>query len=127
MACCCLLLWFSFSRIACLTNCSLCSLSLSLAWSNSRSISRLERAEEEEEEGADSSKGSALEVQKKRSSSDRKDVGREAEDSWESDSPRDDRRGHEGKAQVASWDRRLEGVMSMGMDMAPLVMELYEP
>jgi hypothetical protein len=95
----------------------------------SRSSSRLDRAEEEEEEEADSSKGSALmlEVQKKRSSSERKAVGREDEESLESDSPRDDRRGQEGKAQVASWERRLEGVMSMGMAMAPLDMELYEP
>lgn len=94
----------------------------------SRSSSRLDRAEEEEEEEADSSKGSALalEVQKKRSSSERKALDRE-EEALESDSPRDERRGQEGKAQVASWERRLEGVMSMGMAMALLDMELYEP
>jgi hypothetical protein len=46
----------------------------------------------------------------------------------ESDSPRDERRGHEGKAHVGSCERRLEGVMSMAMDMAPVLdMELYEP
>lgn len=78
----------------------------------------------------DSSKGSEEEewrgVQKKRSSSERKDVGRAEEELLESDSPRDERRGHEGKAHVASWARRLEGVMSMGIEEA-LDMELYDP
>lgn len=57
---------------------------------------------------ASSSKGS----ERKRSSSERNEVAR----SWWSLSDRDERRGHEGKAQVASCWRRLLGVMSMGAE-----------
>lgn len=64
-----------------------------------------------------SSKGS----QRKRSSSERKEVAR----SSCSDSDKDDRRGHEGKAQVASRAPKLEGVMLMGADME--LKELYDP
>lgn len=61
--------------------------------------------------------------ERKRSSSERNEVARGSSCS-ESDS--DERRGHEGKAQLASCVRMLLlEVMSMGADMA--LMELYEP
>jgi hypothetical protein len=73
-----------------------------------------------EELAEESQKGSefAPEVQKKRSSSERKDVGREDDESEEeSDSPREERRGQEGKAQVVeSWAEKLEGVRDMWED-----------
>lgn len=67
---------------------------------------------------ASSSKGS----ERKRSSSERNDV---AWGSSCSESDRDERRGQEGKAQLASWVRMFEDVKSRGADMVPK--ELYDP
>lgn len=68
-----------------------------------------------------SSKGS----DRRRSSSERKEVAR----SSRPNSDRDSRRGHEGKAHEASRVlRRLEGLMSMAADIALAELyELYEP
>lgn len=68
-----------------------------------------------------SSKGS----DRRRSSSERKEVARSSRSNSESDS----RLGHEGKAHEASRElRRLEGLMSMAADMALIELyELYEP
>lgn len=67
-----------------------------------------------------SSKGS----DRRRSSSERKEVAR----SSRSNSERDSRLGHEGNAHEVSRVRRLEGLMSMAADMALMELyELYEP
>lgn len=67
---------------------------------------------------ASSSKGS----ERKRSSSERNEV---AWGSSCSESDRDERRGQEGKAQLASWVRILDEVMSRGADI--VLKELYDP